>query len=137
MSKTCNHVFTQRITLFNTKSSAIENLKIVDQFPISEDSQITVKYASPALVVPNTLETVGTSKAVADGSATLKAPAPVKVAEGVVAQWDGADESGFDLETLGKDGKMYWLCGVPAQGKVNLMLTWEVTAPIRTDILGL
>ncbi|TFK68831.1 hypothetical protein BDN72DRAFT_797234 [Pluteus cervinus] len=131
ISKNSNHVFTQRITIHNTKNTTISNLKVIDQFPISEDSQITVKYVSPPLVLPNPTDT-GMNR---DG--TVKAPSPVKAGDNVTAQWEGADESGFDLETLGRDGKLHWLCTVPSQGKVNLSLSWEVTAPLRTDIAGL
>lgn len=129
-TKTTNYVFSQRITIFNTKSAAVDNVKIIDQVPVSEDSLITVKLVSPALVAP-----FSESKTLSGGE--LKVPPPVKVSPGVVVQWDGADEPGNDVEGLGKDGKFYWVCSVPSQGKVNLVLQWEVTAPVRTDIAGL
>jgi len=131
ISKTSNHVFTQRITIHNTKNTAISNFKVLEQFPVSEDSQITVKYVSPPLLIPSTPDTLNVR------DASPKPPAPVKVGEGIVAQWDGADEPHFDLETLGKDGKFNWRCSVPAQAKVNLSLSWEVSAPLRTTIAGL
>ena len=129
-TKTTNYVFSQRITIFNTKSTAINNVKIIDQVPVSEDSLITVKLVSPSLVAPF-------SDATMSGGGELKVPPPVKVSSGVVVQWDGADEPGNDVEGLGKDGKFHWVCSVPSQGKVNLLLQWEVTAPVRTDIAGL
>lgn len=130
-TKTTNYVFSQRITIFNTKSTAISNVKIIDQVPVSEDSLITVKLLSPPLVAPFSDSTLSSS------GGELKVPPPVKVSSGVVVQWDGADEPGNDVEGLGKDGKFYWVCAVPSQGKVNLLLQWEVTAPVRTDIAGL
>ena len=65
-------------------------------------------------------------------------PLPVSVASGgVVAQWYGADEEGVDMEALGKDGKLNWVCAVPAQEKIGLVLQWGVVAPVKTTILGL
>ncbi|KAF8877365.1 hypothetical protein BD779DRAFT_1677356 [Infundibulicybe gibba] len=116
-TKTINHVHSQRITIFNTKTIPIKGLKVVDQIPVSEDSQITVKLTNPAL--------------------TLPVPPPVSVTGGVSAQWDGADEDDVDRESLGRDGKLNWMCEVPAQEKINLLLSWEVTASANTPITGL
>ncbi|KAJ6519265.1 hypothetical protein C8R45DRAFT_950782 [Mycena sanguinolenta] len=139
-SKTVTQVFSQRITVHNTKAVAIEGLKVVDQIPASQDSQIEVKLVSPALGTP--VEGAGgTSKR---ASVLLKGPAPtptqgpvVNVASGVVAQWDGADEPSVDMETLGRDGKVNWICAVPAQGKTSFALEWEVAAPASVHIVGL
>jgi hypothetical protein len=130
-TKASNHVFSQRITVFNTKSSAISDLKVIDQLPISESSQITVKLVSPHLTIPE-----GPS-ATSSKNGEIRAPPPVKVGDGVLAQWEGADEQGFDMEHLGRDGKFHWVCAVPPQSKVNLLLSWEVSAPLRTSIFGL
>ncbi|KAJ2931860.1 hypothetical protein H1R20_g5241, partial [Candolleomyces eurysporus] len=46
---TRNYVFSQRVTLHNTKSLAIDNLTTVDQIPVSKESSITVKLVSSAL----------------------------------------------------------------------------------------
>ncbi|KAJ6519261.1 hypothetical protein C8R45DRAFT_1057782 [Mycena sanguinolenta] len=135
-TKAVTHVFSQRITVHNTKAVAIERLKIVDQIPASQDSQIEVKLVSPALVLPSEGGS-GTSKR---ASVMLKSQpqAPVvNVANGVVAQWDGTDESTVDIDTLGRDRKLNWVCAVPAQGKINLALEWEVTAPARVQVVGL
>jgi hypothetical protein len=87
----------------------------------------------------------------------------VKVSTGVIAQWNRPDDLDFipgdgtteekkdhrsatslsnssehlDLTALGKDGKISWLCSVPAQTKINLTLQWEVSAPVNTDIVGI
>jgi Domain of unknown function (DUF4139) len=119
-AKTTHLVFSQRITISNTKTFPIENLKIIDQTPVSEDSDITVKLVSPALKLPGE---VGIS--------------PLKVALGVIAQWHGADEVEGEVEALGRDGKLDWVCAVPAQEKIGLVLQWEVTAPVKTAIAGL
>jgi len=128
-TKSATHVFSQRITVHNTKTVAIGRLKIVDQIPISQDSQIEVRLMTPALTIP------------AEGSnSTSKGgvkPQVLNVSTGVVAQWDGVDEPGSDLEALGVDRKVKWVCSIPAQGKINLSLEWEVTAPARATVVGL
>jgi hypothetical protein len=53
----------------------------------------------------------------------------VELGNDIIAQQDGADESDFEVEALGKKGKFNWLCAIPAQEKVNLLLQWVVTAP--------
>lgn len=148
-SKSSTYTFTQRITVHNTKSSGSTvtgspdglKIKVIDQVPISEDSTITVKLIQPLLVLP-TAEGTGTLSSAA-GTATvgeLKAPPSVKVAQGVVATWDGADEFGrgdVDIEALGKEGRFCWICSVPSQGKIGLVFQWEVSAPASTNISGL
>ena len=129
-AKASNHVFSQRITIFNSKSTSINDFKVIDQVPVSEDAQIDVKLVSPSLVVPNNFATTRSNN---DG----ESPPSVKVSDGVIAQWEGADEQGFDMESLGKDGKFNWVCSIPAQGKINLSLAWEVSAPVRTNVAGL
>lgn len=148
-SKSSVHTFTQRITIHNTKSSNANNqilkVKVVDQFPVSEDSTITVKHLQPALVFPGADGGTGTPSSAAS-STELKLPAPVKVNPGVVAAWEGADEVSLgsvqsqnevDIEALGRDGKFCWVCDIPPQGKLNLSLQWEVSAPLRTHIEGI
>ncbi|PPQ80767.1 hypothetical protein CVT25_001904 [Psilocybe cyanescens] len=148
-TKSSNHTFTQRVTVHNTKASASGagsgslSIKVVDQVPISEDSVITVKLVQPALVVPAVDGASSVGAAGKGGEPRL--PAPVKVSSGVTAMWDGADEvgqggegeSGVDLESLGKEGRFCWICAVPPQGKVGLVLQWEVAAPANTNIAGL
>ncbi|KAF8213781.1 hypothetical protein K438DRAFT_1957127 [Mycena galopus ATCC 62051] len=139
-NKTATHVFSQRITVHNTKAVAIERLKVVDQIPASQDAQIEVKLVSPALAFP--VEgggnsgglSIGTNKRASVMKPQAQAQAPVlNVAAGVVAQWDGTDEPAGDLEALGRDRKVNWICDVPAQGKINFALEWEVAAPANVQ----
>ena len=102
-----------------------------------------MKLISPALGVPGEGYGGGTISGTSSGSIGItrekepNALLPLKVASGVVAQWHGADETGVEVEALGKDGKLNWVCAVPAQEKIGLVLQWEVTAPVKTAIVGL
>ncbi|EAU80890.1 mucoidy inhibitor A [Coprinopsis cinerea okayama7 len=145
MSKSRVYNYTQRITLHNTKSSAVTNVKIIDQIPVSEDSTIAVKLLSPSLHLPDKSTGAGNAASrlipgqTVENKLGVKVPAPVSVAKGVTAQWEGVDEVGSetDLDDLGGDGKLAWNCTIPAQGKLNLTLQWEVSAPLKTPISGL
>ncbi|KAJ7113068.1 hypothetical protein C8R44DRAFT_797142 [Mycena epipterygia] len=61
----------------------------------------------------------------------------LKIAQGVVAQWDGVDGPDAAVESLGLDRKLNWICSVASQAKINLVLDWEVTAPASLQIVGL
>jgi Domain of unknown function (DUF4139) len=144
MTKSQVHTFTQRITVHNTKSSSAEKVKIIDQIPVSEDSTIIVKLVSPPLPFAEKLSggaggTTSSAGAMVENKLGIKVPAPVVVSKGITAQWEGVDEvsSENEVEDLGGEGKLGWLCSIPAQGKVNLTLQWEVSAPFKTAITGL
>ncbi|KAJ7922929.1 hypothetical protein B0H13DRAFT_1980864, partial [Mycena leptocephala] len=135
-TKTATHVFAQRIAVHNTKSVPIERLRIVDQIPVSQDAQIEVRLVAPALTLPAE-GGGGTSKLSSMANTNAKAPQVMNVGKGVVAQWDGTDEPECDVEALGRERKVNWVCAVPAQGKINLALEWEVTAPASLQVVGL
>ncbi|KAK0188984.1 hypothetical protein F5146DRAFT_1057481 [Armillaria mellea] len=131
-TKSSNYIYVQRISVHNTKATTtVENLKILDQIPVSEDEQINVKLVSPALSLPD-----GSSIRTVKTNASRAIP-HVQVSEGVVARWEGSDESGIDVDALGKDGKINWLCTVPPQGKLSLVMQWEVSTPVRAHVTGL
>ena len=113
----------------------MDDVRIVDQVPVSEDEQIKVKLVSPALIVGPAAGGESVSKEKGKDKALQK----VNVAKGVVAQWDGTDEpeTDGDAEALGRNGKINWVCSIPSQGKVNLVLQWEVTAPVNAAVVGL
>lgn len=117
--KTKTSSYMQRITIFNTKPVTIHNLKIADQFPVSQNDQIAVKVISPPL------------------SVSAMSESPVPISNGVVAQWEGADDRAVELSSLGKNGQFDWICSVPAQGKINLLMKWEVSAPESVTVVGL
>lgn len=111
----------------------VANLKIIDRFPVSRDSDISVKYISPALSLPSaSAETVSGS-----GCGKDTAVPPLVVSNGVVAQWDTAEGLNVEGSALGQDGKLNWVYAVPAQGKLNLAMKWDVIAPATLRINGL
>ena len=134
------------MTVHNTKSGAIDNLRVVDQVPVSEEGSIQVRLVNPAglsseLTTGGAGGTSGSSSSSAKNTNKLgvRVPPPVPVSSGVVAHWAGIDEinSEENLESLGKDGKINWVCSVPSQGKVGITLQWEVVAPLSSvDIVG-
>lgn len=109
------------------KTSAIEGLRVYDQFPVSEDPRVSVKYISPGLRSEPTETTSG----------EIKVLDKVKGTAGICAQWSGADETDVNCETFGKDGKFEWICAIPSQGKIELQSQFEVTAPLHSQIVGL
>lgn len=125
----------------NNKALHVENLKIIDQVPVSEDPELTVNLVSPSLGVPGEgfdWGAIGGKSGISTASGgEPKVPPPVSVAPGVVAQWHGADEPGFDVEALGEDGVLEWVCAVPGYGQTELVLLWDVAAPVKTTVVGL
>lgn len=90
-----------------------------------------VKVVNPALASPSSLTVGNTLKT------ESKRPSSVKVSQGVLAQWEGTDDPSVDMEHLGKDGKISWMCNVPAQEKVDITLQWEVSTPAKAVVVGL
>lgn len=130
-SATTTFAFLQRITVHNTKSIPLkpEQLKVIDQVPVSTDERIMIKLLNPPLVK------IGGNDA---ASASDFVHEPAKVGDGAIAQWEGADdlEMGGDPNALGNDGKFYWLCAMPPMGKVDLSLEWEVAVPAGEGNIG-
>lgn len=42
------------------------------------------------------------------------------------------DERDIEPSLIGKDGEFNWVCNIPAQGTLNLLLPWEVVYPMLT-----
>ncbi|KAH9475070.1 Protein F37C4.5 [Psilocybe cubensis] len=128
-NKTVKHLYTQRISVYNSKSVAIKGLKVIDRIPVSEDAALVVNLINPALDLPGP-ET--------DVSNSLVSISPgVKVGDEIIAQWNRTESIGDDVSALGKDGQVCWICSVPALGRNNLVLQWEVIDSQKTKIFGL
>ena len=123
-NKCTTHKFSRNISVHNTKFVGIEKLTVIDNIPVSQDANITVNLISPSLTIPLPSAIVG-NKAVASS---------VTVADGIIAQWS---DSGSDVNALGKDGRLDWICSIPAHAKVNLLLQWEASTTQKTAIQGL
>ncbi|KAJ8497000.1 hypothetical protein ONZ45_g12224 [Pleurotus djamor] len=126
-TKQASRVYTQQITIHNTKTIPVNDLTMIDHIPISEDSQITVKLIEPALTIPTQL----------NPSKAVEAPPSISVSKGVTVNWDGADDPEGDMSALGRYGRIAWKCAIPEQGKVNLNLVWEVNTTAKVTIHGL
>jgi hypothetical protein len=114
----------------------VDGLRVVDQIPASRNAQVKVKLVQPALplgegegVTGKGAEAESNAGAEAGAKGKGKKSASVSVSKGVVAQWDGGDET---------DRRVSWVCAVPAQGKINLTLEWMVTvSPANAQVVGL
>ncbi|PPQ85972.1 hypothetical protein CVT25_001670 [Psilocybe cyanescens] len=126
-SKSLKYAYSQRISVHNTKFVAIDGLKIIDGIPVSQDANLIVNLISPAL----------TLAAPSTAAIASKPPSTVKVSHNIDAQWNGAEKPGTDVSALGKDGKLNWICHVPALGRLNLLLQWEVIDSHKTQVYGL
>ncbi|KAF4607936.1 hypothetical protein EYR40_000272 [Pleurotus pulmonarius] len=128
-NKTTTTAYSRQATIRNTKSIAIEDLKILDRIPVSGDSQIVVKLINPALCLPAPPKTergpLDGVKAYQFETTKLSSTLPLKVSENVTAQWEGEEgEMG-----TGSDGRLSWLCTIPPQGMVSVNVQWEESTP--------
>ncbi|EJD47245.1 hypothetical protein AURDEDRAFT_113507, partial [Auricularia subglabra TFB-10046 SS5] len=111
-SKTSTTSFAQRISIKNTRRAAVPRLVVRDGVPNSTDARIKVN-----VVEPKELPTGGPTSA---GGVVVK--------EGIRARWaQKNDDKPIDGDT--GDGRLEWICSIPAGGDVDLNLAWEVSAP--------
>ncbi|KAF7439897.1 hypothetical protein PC9H_000234 [Pleurotus ostreatus] len=135
-NKSSSITYSQHITVYNTKNIIIKDLTIIDQVPISEDAQVTIKLVNPALPPPPAASSSAISS-IKSVSKSEKLPPPIKVADNVMAQWDGVDDPEGDKSAIGREGRLAWKCTLPPQSKINLTLVWEVSAAANVTISGL
>ncbi|KAJ7727699.1 hypothetical protein B0H14DRAFT_2640845 [Mycena olivaceomarginata] len=118
-TKSANYVFSQRITILNTKSIIIDCLNITDQIPMLQNAQIEVKLVNPALALPSGISSNLNLNHIIDmKESTHNAGAACR------ARVRGAADEPTDcvVEALGLDRKLNWVCSVGAQAKINLAL---------------
>ncbi|KAH9475079.1 Protein F37C4.5 [Psilocybe cubensis] len=115
-NKSLKYAYSQRISVHNSKSVPIDGVKIIDRIPVSQDADLIVNLINPGLTPPS----------LSPASSATKAKTIVTVSPDIIAQWCGVENPGSDVSALGKDGKLNWVCGVPAYGRINLLLQWEV-----------
>jgi uncharacterized protein (TIGR02231 family) len=138
VSKTNVNSYSQRIFVYNTKSITIKHLRIIDQVPVSADESIAVKLIAPAL--PSVHSRIEGS--VKEEKKTDHSRRPMlHVSPGITAEWGDGMEDTTSIEdgtaVVGQDGKLSWVCEIPSQGKVNLLLRWDVTSPASIDVFNL
>ncbi|KAF8199017.1 hypothetical protein BJ912DRAFT_1020342 [Pholiota molesta] len=158
VKKSSSTTYTHRITLANTKSTAIKSLKVVDSIPVSQDERIEIKLLSPSLPPPSPdalarkestaadgdgdsqgSSTKGTTKMASSRQKIMRVLSlPSQSAKGnIVAQWDGIDDLEVDQQTVGKNGRVNWIVSLAPQESVTLALKYEVSFPERLPVYGL
>ncbi|KAH7867733.1 uncharacterized protein C8R40DRAFT_1242021 [Lentinula edodes] len=93
-TKTTTTLYSQRITVVNTKRGSIDAMKILDRVPVSEDERIKVKVLTPTELEQSKLAMIFDGKigrgqshsrvqneAILPGTATIKGPDSMKVDE--------------------------------------------------------
>ncbi|PPQ67434.1 hypothetical protein CVT26_007228 [Gymnopilus dilepis] len=133
--KSIKYSYSQRVSVHNTKPIAIEGLRITDNIPVSQDANITVTLLQPLLPVPVPAAASASASASTASSKNAAMRERVRVAEGVKAQWVGADDKDVDAGSLGKDGHFEWVCDVPAMGKMGLVLEYEVVSTDKDAVI--
>ncbi|KAF4622099.1 hypothetical protein D9613_009539 [Agrocybe pediades] len=129
-NKSKKHSFSQRITVHNSKSVEVKGVKVRDNIHVSEDSNLIVNLITPPLTSP-----------ASNGTTTSS----VKLGDGIVARWTVPDSvvdtrddiDGPDNFVPGQDGMLEWVCSIPAHGKINLVLEWEILSNSKNEISGI
>ena len=124
--KSVMKTYTQRITIVNTKSVSIENLKVIDMIPVSQDERIEIKLLNPPLP-PSVAE---------DNTGKEKKSDGISVSPGVLALWDGTGDPEVNQDVVGKNGRVRWDVSLHPQETVNLVLKFEVSYPEKLVIDG-
>ncbi len=140
--KSTTKTYTQRITITNTKSTAIENLKVVDIIPVSQDERIEIKLLNPPLTPspvgePSSLQRTMSQTSAEKNSISKELKADtIRVSPGVVALWDGTGDLEANQDVVGKNGRVRWDVSLLPQETVNLVLKFEVSYPEKLVVTG-
>ncbi|KAH8810146.1 hypothetical protein DL96DRAFT_1716865 [Flagelloscypha sp. PMI_526] len=116
-TKTSTTIYTQRIEVTNTKpATTLSSVRIIDHVPVSQNSEVLVKLVKPSLAAIDTIK----EKTKVEKVTVLDKPTTI------LAYWSLAD---------GSDGKLEWMLpNLPPKEKVELVLSWEVTAPEKVRL---
>ncbi len=145
INKTTTKIFTQRVTITNTKPTPIDTLKVINGIPVSKDARITVKLKNPELSFPSLSTTIqrtmsgtgsirssivgssGSSRDEVGKTKNRRLSTKVSSNPSVLAHWHGADDESVQVDALGQDGRINWVVsGLGSTEVVNLVLAWEV-----------
>jgi hypothetical protein len=128
-NKSTKRSYEQRITVSNTKTIPVSNVRILDRFPVSDEEQITVKLDSPDLPGMNNALARSNSVSASSGANGKRA----KAGDGISAEWHSEEGEPVDKSK----GQFDWVVNIPAQGKVNLSTKWQIIAPSSVSVVGL
>ncbi|KAF5325094.1 hypothetical protein D9619_010017 [Psilocybe cf. subviscida] len=117
ITTTRTHDITHRVRVHNAKPAPLQGIRVIDHVPVSNDARIVVKVIQPGLTVPSM-----------DRTAHATSP-DVIVGEGIVARWL-IDNRHY------KDGGFEWICDVPANGTVDLVVQCQISSPIDIVLDG-
>ncbi len=121
LDKTETHHYSQRITVYNTRTREVEDIHVLAQVPVSQHAKITIKLNDPVLPAPSAPGTQEPSTSTSEKSAKA-----AKITSAVSAKW-------VDI----KEGRFKWVVKVAPQEKLVLEMKWEVAAPADATIAGL
>jgi hypothetical protein len=107
---------TRRITIKNTRETALRLLTLKDQIPLSADDQIKIN-----LIEPGSLN-ASSNKGTVRGAALDR---------GVSVRWAQVNEDGTGGDA--ENGIVEWLCQIGAGASISAMLIWEVIAPLNFE----
>ena len=125
--------YEQKITVKNTRLTRLSRLLVKDQVPVSRDARVKVNVSEP-----KGLQGQGSANGTQKGVGKLGK-------DGIVARWSswkseigGEDdleevEDSTKLDADAAQGRMEWVCDVRPSATVDLVLSWEISAPVGVD----
>jgi uncharacterized protein (TIGR02231 family) len=132
--KTETTVFTQRITVKNTRQSKLRQLTIKDQVPISEEETIKIVVVEPVelsggqTLAGSTKGTTGLESLFGGSKSSGNASSSTSGTVGRVVRWVQKNEDGSGGDA--GNGFVEWVYEGVESGKViDINLIWELTAP--------
>jgi hypothetical protein len=112
--------FIQSITLRNTRLTPVPRLILKDQVPVSEDARFKVNVLDPRELV-TLLGTLSKNSNISTGESIA-----IAGFKGVRVRWAQKNEDGSGGDA--GNGVVEWICDVRASSRLDLTLSWEVSA---------